>query len=226
MKVCLKVSLLIAAVAVQSSFASVALITTRAGLSGSDSLLISTIGLDGTTQSSGFSAGTALSNTVTFTGGADGFTVLTEGPSGEWSGNFANNELILWTSGDAVPVTMSFSSLVAGVGMQIQPDEFTTGFTASIDAYDSGNNDIGSFTETGNSTLLNNGSAMFLGVLSTSTNIKKITINITSPTGLDYAFDSLTFGAPVSGVPEPSTFFLFLAAAGLWSSARTFRRRE
>lgn len=213
----------------QSSFASVTFVSTRSGLSGSDSLSIGAIGPDGTTEVSGFVANTVDSNTVTFTdAGANGFSVLQEG--NEWSGNFAPLDLILWTGNintgnpDAVPVTMTFGSAVAGVGLQIQPDQFGTTFTASIDAFNAGNVDIGSFTENGSSTSANDNSAIFIGVLSDSANIASITINITSPTGLDFAFNELTFGAALA-TPEPSSLALCLCAAALFP-AIVFKRRR
>ena len=232
MRLGLKILPLLAMLAVQSSFANVILITSRASLSVADELLMSAVGPDGTTMSSGFSADTLHANTVAFTdSGSNGFSVLEQG--NEWSGNFADTDLILWTgnintlNSDAVPVTMTFTSLIGGVGMQIQPDNFGTSFIASIDVFDSTNTNIGSFTENGNSTSAGDNSAPFIGVQSTSANIKKITINIVSPTGLDFTFNELSLGsAALAATPEPSSLTLICCCAGLLPAYLLKRRSK
>ena len=126
-------------------------------------------------------------------------------------------DFLLWTGNintldaDAVPVTLTFGSAVAGVGLQIQPDTFGGSFTASIDAFNASNVNIGSFSRSGISSSANDNTALFLGVLSSAGDIKKITINITSPPGVDFAFNELTFG----DVPEPASIALFLLGAGI-----------
>ena len=221
------------AVGAQSAFGSLSFITSRGGLSGSDSLFISSIGPDGTTEpSAGFVVDTTNGNPVTISdSGTSGFTVLQEG--NDWLGNFANNDFVLWTTGDAVPTTLAFGTSVAGVGMQIQPNCFspdcqggTGDFTASISAFDSSSSLLGSFTEDGVSNANNDNSAIFIGVLSSSANVASITINITSPTGQDYAFNELTFGAASSGVPEPSSLAMVLCGAALVAAIMSKRRGQ
>ncbi len=232
MNLACKTSLVLLTIAIHSSFAGVILVTSSGSLSGSDTFLISAIGSDGSTAPNGVTANTTGGNAVTFTdSGSFGFSVLQQG--NEWSGNFANNDLLLWTGNittldaDAVPVTMTFGAAVGGVGTQIQPNNFGIGFTASIDVFDALNNNIGSFTENGNSTPAGDGSAIFIGVLSTSANIKSITINITSP-GVDFAFNKLIFGAPATSpsVPEPSSLLLILGGAALLPVVAAKRRRH
>ena len=204
--------------ALPTAHAATFLVTLRSGLSGSDSLAISAIGGDQTAVSNGFSVLTLGGNTVTFSNtAADGFTVLQQ--SNDWSGNFAANDLVLWDNGDAGPVTLGFSTAVGGIGLQIQPNGLppqVTSFTASIQAFNSSHISLGSFSESGNSTDAANNSAIFLGIQSTAADIASIQINITSPAGIDFAFNELTFGAPAGlTVPEPSSWLLLLAGVGL-----------
>jgi hypothetical protein len=224
-------AVLFVAVTVQSAFGSLSFVSTRGGLSGSDSLFISTIGPDGTGEpSAGFVVDTTNSNAVTISDtGGDGFTVLQEG--NDWSGNFANNDLVLWTNGDAVPTTLAFGTPVLGVGMQIEPDCFSPGcaagtgnFTASISAFDSSHTLLGSFTENGVSNDNNDNSAIFIGVLSTASNVASIAINITAPAGMDYAFNELTFSSTTT-TPEPSSLALLLCGAGIFAVIVWKRRR-
>jgi len=201
------------------------MVVSRAELSGSDSLFMSVIGPDGTTEpSSGFTVDTTHSNPVTISDtGTDGFMVLQE--SNDWSGNFANNDLVLWTTGDAVATTLLFGAPVAGVGMQIQPNFFGSSFTASISAFNVFNTLLGSFTEGGTSNTDNDNSAIFIGVLDSTADVSYITVNIASPSGTDYAFNELTFGAAAgTSAPEPSSLALVLCGAGLFP--RFLRKRR
>jgi hypothetical protein len=231
MKVATKLTLLLVSVAVQSSFASLILVTSRGSLSGSDSLAISSIAPDGTVMMSGFMAMTTAHNVVSVSDiGGNGMSILQEG--NEWSGNFAPNDALLWTGNiitgnpDSGPVTLAFATAVGGVGMQIQPDQIPSKFMASITAFDSGNNNLGSFTEMGMSTAANDGSAIFLGVQSSSSNISRILINITMPSGIDFAFNRLTFGAPIMvTAPEPTSLALLLCGALLFPAIVSKRRR-
>jgi hypothetical protein len=208
------------------------LVTSRAGLSGSDFLAISAFGTEGTSVASGTTVNTLNFNTVTITdSGTNGFSVLQQ--NSLWSGNFADGDQVLWTGNvnspngdaDAVPVTFTFGSLVRGVGLQIQPSPFGA-FTASIDAFDATNSNIGSFTETGLSSSADDNSAIFLGVLSTSANIKSITINITSPAGVDFAFNELSFEGAAASVPEPASMTLLLFGAGVLPVLARRRARQ
>jgi hypothetical protein len=216
------VALILLGFGAECAFASLSFVPTRGGLTGSDSFSIGTVGADGTTEpSSGFTFATVDGNPITFSDtGASGFTVVQE--SNEWSGNFANNDLLLWTSGDAVPTTISFGSAVLGVGLQIQPDAFGTPFTASITAFN-GATILGSFFPTGSSTSANDNSALFIGVADTTADITSIVINITSPAGVDYAFNELTFS---SATPEPSSFALLACGAILLTIVSIRRSRR
>lgn len=101
-------------------------------------------------------------------------------------------------------------------------------FTASITAFDALSTNLGSFSEAGNETTAEDNSSPFLGVLSTSANIKSIVINIIIPAGVDdFAFNELTFGAPSSSsVPEPSSLALILCGAGLFTAIGWKRRHR
>src|ERR1051326_4063188 len=218
MRIAPVLTLLTFSISIPFAPASILLVNSRGALSGSDSLPISTFGPEGTLAVSGTTVSTVNFNAVTVTGGGNGFSVLQQNDF--WPGNFANAALVLWTGNintldaDAGQVIFTFSAPVSGVGLQIQPDAFNTSFTASIDAFDSTNTNLGSFTENGTSTSANDNSAIFIGVVSTSADIKAIAINITSPSGLDFAFNDLTFGT-AAGVPEPVSSTLLLIGSGM-----------
>jgi hypothetical protein len=219
--------------AAQAAFAGTVLITSRGALSNSDTLSIATFGADGSNVASGTTVASMNGNMVTVSdGGTNGFSVLQE--ANEWSGNFANNELVLWTgdinsgNSDPGPITFAFSNAVGAIGFQVQPDDTSVSgvpFIASISAFDAGNNPLGTFTENGTSNFANDGSAIFIGEQSSSANISSIQVNITSPSGIDFALNYLTFGAPstTTATPEPSSLALALCAAGFLPLA--LRRR-
>jgi len=60
---------------------------------------------------------------------------------------------------------------------------------------------------------------------SQGTDVSYITVNIASPSGTDYAFNELTFGAAAgTSAPEPSSLALVLCGAGLFP--RFLRKRR
>ena len=109
-----------------------------------------------------------------------------------WAGKgIAAGDSTLWTSdgqnGGNGPVTVSFDHAQAGVGAFIQADA-PGPFVAQIQVFDSTGKSLGTFTETGDA-----GTAVYIGVLSTSANIASATFSLsqaaTQPT--DFVLDTL-----------------------------------
>ena len=96
--------------------------------------------------------------------------------------------------------------------MQVQRNNPGT-FTALIEALDAGGNVLASFTEIGNSTTAHDGSAIFIGVQSTSADIHQIRIGITSVQ--DFAINRFDFtpGLQATPVPAPPALTLLGTAA-------------
>jgi hypothetical protein len=122
--------------------------------------------------------------------------------------NFAAGDFVLLTGltpgvfpspGNPGPLDITFSTPIFGSGAQIAVDDVTA-FTGSISAYDSQNQLLGTFSKTGSSSLALDNSALFLGVLSDSPDIKRIEFSSSVP---DRAFGINTLSMRTTSVPEP-----------------------
>lgn len=173
------------------------LVTSRPALGGTDFLDWGTVGADGVDLGSSFhttshgGVGIDVSDNHSF--------ILFEQGNG-FGGNFAPGDQVL-TNEHSGPDTISFNTSVSAVGFQIQ-DVFGGNFTATLSAYDSSNNLLGSFNENGLSTIgAGDNSAIFLGVKDSSADIAKIVFN--TPSGwFGINRMDLTPGPPV---PETSS---------------------
>ena len=96
--------------------------------------------------------------------------------------NFAKGDFILLTGlrpgpppalGNPGPLTITFDRPVAAAGTQLAVDDALL-FTASIAAFDSANNLLGSFSRPGTSSLALDNSAQFFGVRSDVANISRL----------------------------------------------------
>jgi hypothetical protein len=114
-----------------------------------------------------------------------------------------------------------FNTLVDGGGAQIQADFFGP-FTATLTAFDSLGNVIGSTVMAGNSTSAADGSAIFISFNSGSPNVSFLNFNVVDQFGGDsLAIDTLTIYP--STVPESGS--LLLLGSGLLSAVAYGRRR-
>ena len=199
----------LAAVAEGQARASLTLVTSRAALGGNDSVDWGQLGAPFTVVPNPSMITSTNGLTLTVSQATGSFQRRDEGTG--WAGNFAAGDHLLWTNGNNGPVSVSIGlSGVSAAGTQIQPDSYGN-YTAKIEAFDSGNNSLGSFTENGVSTANQDNAAIFIGVRSTAADIFKITFSLTvSPfnSGQDIAINRLDFDSRgVTAAPEPWTLF-------------------
>jgi len=200
------------------AWANLTLITSRAGLGANDFIDWGQLGVSKTTVSNPF---TLVSN--------DGLTVTGRLPSGrlerrdqgpDWAGNFAPGDEALWTKMAPGPLTLEFSTSTVGVGAQIMRNVYGA-FHAIIEAFDSHGTRLCSYTVDGLSNDKADNSAIFIGVLSSTANISRVTFNATSLNGMgdpDFAINQVDLVA----VPAPGA--MLLAAIGLAIVGKIRRR--
>ncbi|MDJ0733813.1 MAG: VPDSG-CTERM sorting domain-containing protein [Nostocaceae cyanobacterium] len=82
--------------------------------------------------------------------------------------------------GNASPLTITFDTPVTGAGTQIAVDD-TANFTVFISAFDENNHLLGTFAQPGTSSLELDNSAIFLGVVSHTSNIKTLVYSSSEP---------------------------------------------
>jgi hypothetical protein len=197
--------------------ASVALVTSRNVL-GSD--LINWGATTGGPTPVGFVSTNGISGSTTSAGG----NLQVRQQPGNFAGDFSPGDYLEFTGLDGPDITINFDTAVAGAGAQIQSNAGGA-FVARITASDGVTS--WSFTESGNSGFHNDGSAIFLGVLSDSANLKWIRYSLDSATGIPQSFAinqvSLT-DTIAGGVPEPASWALMIGGFGLAGAA--LRRRQ
>jgi hypothetical protein len=157
-------------------------------------------------------------------------------PPHGWDGNFAPGDNILYTNtqfdpaNSHGPILIDFgtSHLQAGGGAQIDPNDAGPGqFVARITAYDVNGNVLGSFTENGLSTSAADNSAIFIGIRSSTVDIRELAFSMDfelSHTPNDFGINRFDFTS--SAVPEPSSLTLLgLGTLGLVCYTRRRRNR-
>jgi PEP-CTERM motif len=195
------------ATAVTRASAGITLATTASSITPNDSIDWGQLGPDSTSlpNSARVTSANGLAVRIT-TDDPSGLVRVDEGTS--WQGNFTvGDQLINNNQFSFSPLRIAFASPIGGAGAQIQLDADGP-FTATIEAF-SGTTSLGTFTEHGISTSLEDDSAIFIGVLDTTAGITSIVFGIDNPPsfGGDFAINALsinTFGA----VPEPSSLVL------------------
>ncbi|HEY9813209.1 MAG TPA: PEP-CTERM sorting domain-containing protein [Candidatus Sericytochromatia bacterium] len=118
------------------------------------------------------------------------------------------------------PLTITFDRPVAAAGTQIAVDD-TFLFTASISAFDSNNNLLGSFSTQGTSSLALDNSAQFLGVRSDAANISRLVFSSYEGSRA-LGINALSIA---EAVPEPSNMAAMIVA-GLGLLALKIKRRS
>lgn len=205
-----------------SSFASVVSVLNPASLNANDSVNWGQLGSDLTVVSSPFAANSVLGNMVAVANGNNDLWVIKQGNT--WNGNFNPNDMVLYNQAAGV-AEIDFLTPVMGVGARFQSIDFGA-FSIFITAFDSSNTLLGSATTTGTSNGAADGSAAFLGVMSSKAEIATIFVNV-QVAGSDNAFalGSLSIAEASVGTPEPSTMFLALGGV-LAVAGRKLRARR
>jgi hypothetical protein len=209
------------------------LVTTRAGLGGTDSIDWGQLG-----AATPGSAGVPNPSNVTSAGGvnftvseqAGDFSRLDQGGApgnGPWYGNFNPGDHLLYSgtaySGGSGPIVIMGNTPLTAMGAQMMSD-FYNGFTGQIQTLDALGNVISTFTEAGNANGNSDNSAIFIGVIASSPFYGIALDNIDNNAG-DFAMNEVSFALgqqPV--VPEPAS--LTLLSLGLLGAAGYGWRRK
>jgi hypothetical protein len=205
-------SIAVALISVSVAQASVSLVTTRGDLAGNDYIDWSTISFDFGPVFNGSNVSTNNGMTVNVSQ-EQAVTLQRRVQGSSWNGNFATGDGLLWTQGPWGPMDFVFDSAIRGAGAQIQSD-FYGSFLATISAYDASNNLLGSFNLAGNSTHFSDNSAIFIGIESTSQNIKRVRFGVFHPSSSEnFAINQLDLrygdaggggGGGGSAIPGPA----------------------
>jgi len=113
---------------------------------------------------------------------------------------------ILYASGGSYEII--FNDLQTAVGAVAEPNNFDV-YNITIEAFDAGGVSLGSFTRA----IMGESGAAFLGLLSDTTNIKRVVLSSEAAAG-GFAFSDLTYG----GTPTAAATVLLLKDVNPWNS--------
>lgn len=121
------------------------------------------------------------------------------------------------------PILVGFSTPVSGVGAQIE-SLLSGPFTGQMDVFDTGGTLLGEITVDATTTTVDDGSAPFIGAISTASDISYVIFSVNNgnplfPKAGDVAINGLDFA-----VPEPFTLSLF--GAGILGAGAIRRRKK
>ena len=187
--------------------AGIVLVTSRSAL-GTD--LIDWGTTSGGSTPVGFVSANGIAGTTTSAGG---FLQVRQQPI-NFGGDFSPGDSLEFTGFDGPDITINFNTAVAGAGAQIQ-SAFFGAFVARITAFDG--TTTWSTTESGISGNRNDGSAIFLGVLSDTANLKWVRYTLDSATAFpqSVAINKVSLTATVAGsVPEPASWAMMFVGFG------------
>jgi hypothetical protein len=146
--------------------------------------------------------------------------------SSGWGGNFSPGDALLFNTGHG-PVVLSFTQpYVTAVGTQIAAWAFGP-FTARIEALDSANNVLASFTFAGDATAAADGSAPFVGIRSDEPFARaRFSLDWASDDPASFAINRVDVEHGAVIVPEPGSLVLAGLGAGLAACGWDWRRRR
>lgn len=193
---------------------------TRAGLGANDLVTWGTSADDFTSVASPYDRTSTLGLNISsvLTGG---FTIFEQGGVA-YAANFNPGEIILATFPQDGPVTINFATAVRGLGFNIAHDTTGTPFQGSLSFYGAGNVLFGTVMVTGTSTNAGDGSAPFLGGISSAQDILSVVVSVDQQGGISaFGINQVSLLTDPAGgdVPEPSTVSLCamaLAAGAMW----------
>lgn len=225
-------SLFLATVSASATRAGIVQVFSRSDLGGNDEINWSTKGVNGALLSNPFDVdSTGGLGAMVSKDSAEDFQLLVQGASGGWGGNFSPGDTVLWTnsypSTSFNAITLTFDSLVAGFGANMQQVNLLSQFTGVVEAYDASDTLLATFSSIGISNTNNDGSAVFLGMKSTETNIKRVRFYLTtSPFNYigSYGINQVSLVTP-RAVPEP-TAFVSVLIGGLVVGCRVLATRR
>lgn len=105
-------------------------------------------------------------------------------------GKFPSGDKLLFLEFSDSAITIDFATPIFGVGTQIQR-AFYGAFTGVIEAFDRSGKSLGKFSVRGNSDNAGDGSAPFIGVLSKTANISRITLYVPENNGYGFTINGL-----------------------------------
>ena len=211
-------------------------VTSRTALEANDSVDFGVVGVPGVPfigVSNPFSVTSlnGLELTISKSLGAFQTAEQSSAPDGPFSANFGPRDALISTTRQTTgPVTITFSSLISGVGTQVE--SFGNGaFNATIEALDTEGNSLGNFSIPGNAVYGGSGdnTAPFVGILSTSANIASIRINGERQPGTGFAFNQLDIvsHADSTSVPEPDfSVISAMALVGFLGAKKIFLKEK
>ncbi len=159
--------------------------------------------------------------------GTQSFARFDEGGNTWRSGHFSEGAHLMFTNVTPGPITLTFGSLIFGIGLRTQAN--MGGFVATLDAFDADGNLVGSYSAPGiggdcrvEGVVCDN--APFLGLMSSSANIARVVLSHANPLGADgFAIDGLSLQ---TSVPEPGTIALLGSGLLLGIGLARFRFRR
>ncbi len=119
--------------------------------------------------------------------------------------------------------TIAFSTDVGAVGFQTI--DLFTDTTAKIEAFNSSGVSLGSFTRAAG-TNFQNSNVYYMGILSTTGNIRSVVFTFTQGGGDTIGLDNIQYATGIGTVPVPEPSVLFLMVIGIFGFVARFQLKR